>query len=562
VYGTSGYRFATVVNNVLVDCSTAEEMERIYRGFAEEAEDYPDAVYDGKRAIMAAALASPLMMLATELTRIARADRRTRDYTLNNLRRGLGEVVACFPVYRTYIVDQPSAQDRRYIEWAVAQARRRSRAADTTIFDFVQNMLLGQAAEDASAELRERVRAFAMKMQQFTAPVTAKGVEDTAFYRYNRLISLNDVGGDPDQFGIPVSAFHGATAERAAHRPHTMLGTSTHDSKRSEDVRTRIDVISEMPDDWRALLRRWQRMNRSKKALVEDDPAPSANDEYLLYQTLLGSFANEDGEEALATYCERIQGYMLKAVREAKVHSSWINPSEEYENAVSSFIAALLASSGRNLFLKDLRTYSRTLAWFGMLNSLSMTLIKLTSPGVPDIYQGNEIGDLSLVDPDNRRPVDYGLRARMLDQLEKMAQSAQLARDVKALAAAGLDGRAKMWLTWRTLEFRRNQADLFRLGDYLPLQPHGSHAEHVIAYMRRHGGRTVVVIAGRLWMKLGVAEGKLPLGEQTWTDATVDAAALTRPLMNVLTGETVPLEDGRIRLKDAFRSFPAAVLVS
>jgi (1->4)-alpha-D-glucan 1-alpha-D-glucosylmutase len=561
VYGTSGYRFATVVNSVLVDCTAADEMERVYRGFAEDAEDYPDTVHEGKRAIMDAALAAPLMMLATELTRIARADRRTRDYTLNNLRRALAEIVACFPVYRTYIVDAPSAQDRRYIDWAVAQARRRSRAADTTIYEFVHRVLLAEAPADASAALKERIRAFAMKMQQFTAPVTAKGIEDTAFYRYHRLISLNDVGGDPGQFGMPVSAFHGATAERAAHRPHTMLATSTHDNKRSEDVRTRIDVLSEMPEDWRALLRRWQRMNRSKKTVVEDQPAPSSNDEYLLYQILLGSYA-EGEDDALAGYCERIQAYMLKALREAKVHTSWINANEEYENAVKAFVASLLDASGRNLFLKDLRTHSQTLAWFGMLNSLSMALLKLTSPGVPDIYQGNETGDLSLVDPDNRRPVDYGLRADMLDRLVALAGSAQLAKDVKALAAAGLDGRAKMWLVWRILTLRREHSDLFKLGDYLPLQSHGTHADHVIAYMRRHGGRSLIVIAGRLWMKLGVAEGKLPVGQQIWTDVSVDAGALTQPLTNVLTGESVGTENGRIRLAEAFRSFPGAVLVS
>jgi (1->4)-alpha-D-glucan 1-alpha-D-glucosylmutase len=501
------------------------------------------------------------MMLATELTRIARADRRTRDYTLNNLRRALGEVVACFPVYRTYIVEQPSAQDRRYIEWAVAQARRRSRVADTTIFEFVRHMLLAEAPADASTELRGRVRAFAMKMQQFTAPVTAKGIEDTAFYRYNRLVSLNDVGGAPDQFGISVSAFHGVTAERAAHRPHTMLATSTHDNKRSEDVRTRIDVLSEMPDEWRALLRRWQRMNRSKKTTVDSKQAPSPNDEYLLYQTLLGTF-EDFGESALPAYCERIQAYMLKAVREAKVHTSWINPNEDYEAAMSAFVGALLSSSGRNLYLKDLRAHSQSLAWFGMLNSLTMMLIKVTSPGVPDIYQGNEIMDLSLVDPDNRRPVDYGLRARLLDSLAQLADSRQLPREVKALAAAGLDGRAKMWLAWRVLVLRRTEPDLFKLGDYLPLQPHGTHADHVIAYLRRHTGRSLIVIAGRLWRKLGVAEGKLPLGEAVWNGTTIDAAALKGPLTNVLTGETVEIEDGRIRVSDAFRSFPGAVLTA
>jgi (1->4)-alpha-D-glucan 1-alpha-D-glucosylmutase len=560
VYGTSGYRFATVVNNVLVDCTAAEAMERVYREFAPDAADYAQSTYKGKHQIMQAALAAPLMMLATELTRIARADRRTRDYTLNSLRYALAEVVACFPVYRTYIVESPSPQDRRYIEWAVAQARRRGHAADSTIFEFVQRMLLAEAPQDASQELKSRIREFAMKVQQFTAPVTAKGVEDTAFYRYNRLVSLNDVGGDPEQFGMPVSAFHGATAERAAHRPHTMLATSTHDNKRSEDVRARIDVLSEMPDEWRTLLRRWERMNRNKKVVVEKSAAPDANDEYLLYQTLLGTFAPEDMDASAVTkYCERIEAYMLKAVREAKVHTGWINPNTEYENAVSEFVRALLAPSSRNLFLKDLCIRSRTLAWFGMLNSLSMTLLKLASPGVPDIYQGNEISEFSLVDPDNRRPVDYAKRGQLLDQLARLGKSSRLAEDIKRLAANGLNGGAKTWIIWRTLALRKTEPELFRTSQYVPLQAQGEHAEHIIAFMRRRGNRALIAIAGRLWMKLGTREGQLPLGA-TWGDTTIDAGPLTGDLANVLTGETVQVRDGRIRIGEALRSFPAALL--
>jgi (1->4)-alpha-D-glucan 1-alpha-D-glucosylmutase len=396
-------------------------------------------------------------------------------------------------------------------------------------------------------------------VQQFTAPVTAKGVEDTAFYRYNRLVSLNDVGGDPEQFGMPVSAFHGATAERAAHRPHTMLATSTHDNKRSEDVRARIDVLSEMPDEWRTLLRRWERMNRNKKALVEKCHAPDANDEYLLYQTLLGTFAPDDMDaNAVTKYCERIQAYMLKAVREAKVHTGWINPNTEYENAVSEFVRALLAPSSRNLFLKDLCTRSRTLAWFGMLNGLSMTLLKLASPGVPDIYQGNEISEFSLVDPDNRRSVDYAKRGQLLDQLARVGKSSRLAEDVKRLAADGLNG-AKTWIIWRTLALRKTEPELFRTSQYVPLQAHGQHAEHVVAFMRRRGNRALIAIAGRLWMKLGTREGQLPLGA-TWGDTTIEAGPLTGDLANVLTGETVQVRDGRIRIGEAMRSFPSALL--
>ena len=562
VYGTSGYRFATVVNNVLVDCSAAEEMEQIYRSFAPDAQDYPQSVYEGKRAIMDAGLAAPLMMLATELARIARADCRTRDYTLNNLRSALAEVVAFFPVYRTYIVDAPSAQDRRYIEWAVTQARRHSRAADTTIFDFLQRMLLAETPDDTDAELRARISTFAMKVQQFTAPVMAKGVEDTAFYRYHRLVSLNDVGGDPGQFGMPVSAFHGASAERSAHRPHTMLATSTHDNKRSEDVRARIDVLSEMPAEWKTLLRKWERMNRSKKSLVEGRLSPAPNDEFLLYQILLGSFSpGTTAEKALADYSARIEAYMVKALREAKVHTSWINPNAEYEDAVTGFVRAVLAPTSRNLFLKDLNVRSRPVAWYGALNSLSMTLLKLASPGVPDIYQGNEIHDFSLVDPDNRRPVDYVRRAQLVGELEALGESTRLGREVSGLAASLPDGKAKTWLILRALAYRSAEPDLFAHGGYIPLQSHGARSEHVVAFARRCGDRALLAIAGRLWLKLGTPEGELPVGEGTWGDTTVDAGPVSGTVHDLISGERVPVRESHIRLSEAFRHFPAALLV-
>jgi (1->4)-alpha-D-glucan 1-alpha-D-glucosylmutase len=443
-------------------------------------------------------------------------------------------------VYRTYIVERPSAQDRRYIEWAIAQARRRSRTADTTIFDFLHRMLLAEAPAEAAPELKERIRAFAMKVQQFTSPVTAKGIEDTAFYRYNRLASLNDVGGDPAQFGVTVSAYHGASAERAAHRPHTMLATSTHDNKRSEDVRARIDVISESPAEWRKLLRRWERMNRSKKVSVNGRPAPSSNDEYLLYQVLLGSFAGDETDaHAMQAYSERIEAYMLKAVREAKVHTSWINPDDDYENAVKAFIQALLATSGRNLFAKDLRTHAATFAWFGMLNSLTTTLLKLTSPGVPDIYQGNETYDLSLVDPDNRRPVDYSTRRQRLARLDA------------GEAAADLDDE-KLLVTSRALRLRRDHPEWFT-GEHATYAAVPASSAHALALGRGDAsGLQVVAVVTRLGERLradgGWAAATLDLPEGRWLD--------------LLTGrEITPGAEGVVALTDVLETLPVALLV-
>jgi (1->4)-alpha-D-glucan 1-alpha-D-glucosylmutase len=566
VQGTTGYRFAAVVNGLFVDGAAKGRLERIWRAFTGEQFDSEEAAYRGKRAIMRAALASELTVLATQLLRLARADRRTRDYTFNTLRQALTEVIACFPVYRTYCVGECSRQDRRYIDWAVARAKRRSRGADPTIYDFLRAVLRGEPPDDAPPGLRERYTSFMMKFQQYTAPVTAKGVEDTAFYVYNPLVSLNEVGADPVMFGFPVSAFHGASADRATRWPHTMLATSTHDNKRSEDVRARIDVLSEMPAAWRLLLRRWRRMNRSKKRTRHDAPAPSRNDEYLLYQTLLGTFPPEPPDAAgLAAYRERIERYMLKAVREAKVHSSWINPDAEYEAAVSGFVTGLLGRADGNLFLDDLRGQAALIAWFGMLNSLAMTLIKFASPGVPDLYQGNEIFDLSLVDPDNRRPVDYALRRRLLDSLATLAGAGGevLAARVRELFDSPYDGRTKLWIVWRALGLRRADPLLFEQGDYVALEVSGAKAAHVVAFARRHEESVLIAIAGRLFATLLGEAGRLPLGEAVWGDTAVKLGELAenRPLVNALTGECIaPGEGGRLPLAKALASFPGALL--
>ena len=540
VHGTTGYRFASVVNGLFVDRSARGRVDRIWRAFTGERYDFEEAAYQGRRAVLRGMLASELNTLATRLFRIARADRRTRDYTFHTLRHSLAEVAACFPVYRTYIVDKPSPQDKRFIEWAVARAAQRSDAAEPAGFGFVRDALLGRAPPGASDALAAQVLAFAASFQQFSAPVAAKGVEDTALYNYNRLVSLNEVGGDPDAFGITVAAFHGASADRAAHWPHTILATSTHDNKRSEDVRCRIDVLSEMPAAWRLLLRRWRTLNRSRRTLAHGKPAPSANDECLLYQTLLGTFPVDlQDEEAAREYRGRIERYMLKAAREAKANTSWINPNAEYEAALAGFVRAALSPGP---FLDDLRSQARAIAWFGALNSLSLALIKFTSPGVPDLYQGNELLDFSLVDPDNRRPVDYEMREKALDAMTMTA--------------------AKLFVTSRLLNARRCHHELFRNGSYQPLRVSGARSEHAIAYARRHEGGTLVVIAGRLFAKLMQQPDRLPLGAAVWGDTRIEIEfAPGKTLTNLLTGEGVEVADDGIRLSTAFATFPGAALL-
>jgi len=565
VHGTTGYRFANVLNGLFVDAAAKSRVDRAWRAFVrDEALDFEEAAYRGKRVIMRSALAGELTVLANRLLRIARADWRTRDFTFNSLRQALAEVVACFPVYRTYIAEKVSAQDRRYVDWAVAQAKRRSAAADLSVFDFARNVLLVRAPKDATRDLVAEYRRFAMRFQQFTAPVTAKGVEDTACYVFNRLVSLNEVGGDPDGFGMAVSAFHGASADRAAKWPHTLLATSTHDAKRSEDVRARINVISELPAAWRLAVRRWSRMNRSKKRAVEGRPAPSRNDEYLLYQTLAGTFpATAVDAPALAAYSERIERYVVKAAREAKVHTSWVNPNETYENALTSFVQALLGRLEGNLFLEDFRGQAATLAWFGVLNSLSLALVKYTSPGVPDLYQGHELVALTLVDPDNRGPVDYALRREALAALKALAADpVALPGRVRTLLQSPHDGRAKLWVTWRALELRRRDPTTFEQGDYAPVTAAGERARHVVAYARRRGQAGVVAVAGRLFASLGLDTGVPPLGLAAWGDTTLDLAFIPAgtALANVLTGETLTATGGALPLAQVCAHFPGAIL--
>ena len=563
VHGTTGYRFASVVNGLFVDAKAKSRLDRIWRAFAGgDADPFEETAYAGRRAIMEGPLASELRMTTLRALRLARADRRTRDFTFNALREAIMEIVARFPVYRTYVdAGGASAQDRRYIEWAVAHARARSRVSDVRAFDFLHRGLLGSAPKGADDAARTAYRDFAMRFQQFTAPVTAKGVEDTALYRFNRLVSLNDVGADPEQFGIGVRAFHAASADRATTWPHTMLATSTHDNKRSEDVRARIDVISERPGAWRAAVSRWSRMNRSHKTLVDGAPAPSANDEYLLYQTLIGTLPPDLDDNDVAPYRERISAYMLKAVREAKVRTSWLSPNAGYEDALARFVAALLDES--HTFLADVQHECVPYAWFGMLNSLSATLLKLASPGVPDIYQGNELFDFSLVDPDNRRAVDYRLREARLASLAAIddPQAPDRGARIRALFDVPFDGRTKLFVVRKALALRRQKPALFAYGDYRALRAQGTHAARVVAFARAHEKQVIVAVAGHLFASLGVASGVVPLAE-TWADTSVDLPALaagTR-IANVLTSQTLVADGNPIRLSRLFTDFPGALL--
>ena len=564
VHGTTGYRFANVVNGLLIDGDARRRLDRAWHAFApDQAEDFDELDWRCRHVVMAGSLAAELTVLSAALLRLARADRRTRDFTLNALRRGLAEVVASFPVYRTYIVDKPSSQDRRFIEWAIGRARRRSLDADGGVFDFIRRVLLGKPLPRAPAELGERYRVFARRLQQYTAPVAAKGVEDTALYRHQRLVSVNDVGGEPDAFGMSVAAFHAASLDRALHWPDTMLATSTHDAKRSEDVRTRIDVISEMPAAWRLAVRRWSRLNRSHKRVVDGERAPSRNDEYLLYQLLLGSLPHgELSDTALAEYVARIEAAMLKSVRESKAVTSWMNPNEAYEAALAGFVRALLGRRERNLFLDDLQRSVAIVAWHGALNGLTLAVVKTLSPGVPDFYQGNEAIELALVDPDNRRPVDFERRRALLAEAQALWRQADRSAGLLELLGHAVDGAAKFWVSWRALQLKREFGPSLARAAYLPLEVRGAQAALVIAFARHAGPRWVIVVGTRLSVAFGL--GEAPVGAAwsdtaiVWPPAGVDGQ-LPRDFDDAISGQRLAAT-GDLPLGDVLREFTVAAL--
>src|ERR1700756_1373101 len=567
--GTTGYEFANLINGLFVDRSAGEKMERIYRSFTGISSEFADVVYLCKRHILKVVLASELNVLANLLSRIALASRYTCDFTLNSLRSALGEIIASFPVYRTYVNGpEVSDEDRRYVEKAVIAAKKRSNAADLSVFDFIQRTLLSHIYGSDAGWYKQAVLRFSMKFQQVTAAVMAKGLEDTAFYRYNRLVSLNEVGGDPSKFGTTVEEFHRANQERLSCWPDSMLASSTHDSKRSEDVRARINGLSEMPLVWLLHLRRWRDWNRGKKRQIDGQPAPTRNDEYLLYQTLIGTWPSEPLEDAdWKAFTERIEQYALKAAREAKEHTSWANANSEYESALVDFTRAILDRSAHNRFLADFEDVARRIARIGAFNSCSQTLLKLTSPGVPDIYQGNEMLELSLVDPDNRRPVDYGRRTGLLATLKRQTASMpDLPARARGLISAAHSNAAKQYLTWKTLTFRRQQPDLFQRGSYVPLHATGEKSEHVVAFARQHEGRKIIVAAPRLSGRLMGESHDSVCEEAIWRDTTLEIPSDgVTCYHNLFTGECLPLKPDaapRIPLCDVFRNFPVAVLIN
>lgn len=563
VHGTSGYEFLNQVNQVFVDHDNAKAFDTLYAKFIGERINFSDLVCKSKKLIMKVSMSSELNVLGHQLDRISERRRASRDFTRHGLTYALREVVSCFPIYRTYTTSAGVLdRDRRYVEQAVARAKRQNPAISHAVFDFIRDVLLLTDIDKLSdSERRERLQ-FVGRFQQFTGPMMAKSVEDTSFYSFNRLVSLNEVGSDPEHFGDSVATFHRLNQERQATQPFALLTTSTHDTKRSEDVRARINVLSELPAEWREHLVRWTRWNKRRKTKVDGELAPSRNDEYLLYQTLLGTWPFEAPcGDALTTYIGRIQHYMTKAMREAKVRSSWIAPNEAYERATHDFIAAILSDEPASAFRTDFEPFAARIGRLGMWNSLSQTLLKLTSPGVPDVYQGTELWDFSLVDPDNRRPVDYQLRQRLLRRLDQ--QSSEAPAFVEELVTHATDGRIKQFVTATTLRLRRSQPELFTIGEYLPLEMRGSRSSHVCAFARRWQDHAAVVVVPRLVGTLLGETDTAPIGADVWQDTSI---ALPQWIANAhsrdaFTGRFIASsENGELLASEVLKQFSVGVL--
>lgn len=567
VDGTVGYDFANLVNDLFIDQRNERLFTKLYRRVMDENLRVGRVIIESKKLVMRRALASEVNVLAHMLNEISNQDRCARDFTLNVLREAIRETIACFPVYRTYINERGhvSETDRAYIEQAIDCAKRHNGTLAAAGFDFLRSILLEGSNGGATLYGYRRQLYFTLKFQQLTGPVMAKGLEDTACYVYNRFISVNDVGGTPAAFGASPAEFHRANLERAQRWPNSMLSTSTHDSKRSEDVRARLNVLSEMPRQWSSLVMKWRRVNSKYKVHLPDGRAvPDNNEEYLLYQTLVGAWPlHMDGAEQRSEFVRRIQQYMEKAVHEAKVNLSWLNTNPDYVAGVNSFVEKILSPSRRgktNLFWDSLQRFLPQVMYFGCINSLSQVLLKLTCPGVPDIYQGQEMWDFSLVDPDNRRPVDFDQRMRAAEDLQMRAASEDPSEISRELLNNYQDGRIKLWVTMCALDFRRAHRDLFQLGSYVPLNVARGREPHVLAFARRHAGQMTIIAVPRLSYSLMKGKKSPPIGA-VWGDAELllPPEAVGRPWRNIFTGATV-LASRSLLCRKAFARFPLALL--
>jgi (1->4)-alpha-D-glucan 1-alpha-D-glucosylmutase len=577
VAGTTGYEFLNLLTGLFVDGRHAAALRRVYARLTGQQALFGEVAYQCKRVITLTSMASELNVLAHDLNRLSEADRRHRDFTLDSCRKALREVLACFPVYRSYVSARGvSARDRTVIETALSEARRRNPVMEESIFDFLRQVLLPDDTKDIDDQLRRSRLRFTMKLQQFASPVQAKGVEDTAFYRYHALVAANDVGGHPGRLGVPAAEFHHANTRRLARWPTSLMASTTHDTKRGEDARLRLAALSELPDDWRRHVSAWMRVNGRNRTRIGTQWAPDRNDEYHWYQALAGAWPAEPADAPLpvrapADLVERLEAYVQKAVREAKVHTSWIDKDQRYGRAVAAFVRQSLTGTTAPRFLASFVPLARRLARIGAINSLAALVLKLAAPGVVDFYQGSELWDLSLVDPDNRREVDFAHRQRLLESLAPQVTRIEDGQPDDAAWSALLDGwpdgRIKMLTTHLGLRLRQRVPDLFLRGEYVPLTATGPASDHIVALARRHRVGTLVAVVPRLVARF-VGEASIGLPAEMWqgTRLPLPDDLRTRCYRDVLTGARVHPPDAGVEaslaIDQLFRTLPVALLWS
>ncbi|MEX0803844.1 MAG: malto-oligosyltrehalose synthase [Candidatus Binatia bacterium] len=562
VCGTTGYEFANYVNELFCQSEHEHKLAELYRRFTGLTVSFGDLVSEKKRLIIGRHMAGDVDRLAHLLKRISSRDRFGGDITLYGLKRALVEVLTFFPVYRSYISpDLFTAEDRNRMQETLHRAKEMNPGLFLEL-SFIGKFLLLEYGDHASEQEKSQWIHFIMRLQQLTGPLMAKGFEDTTLYIYNRFISLNEVGGDPSRFGIAPDAFHEFNLQRARSWPHTLNATSTHDTKRGEDVRARLNVLSEIPDEWETHVFKWSEINRRHKRMLKGREVPDRNDEYFLYQSVIGALPLSEDQHA--GFVERVKNYMIKAVREAKVHTGWLKPDTDYEEAFLAFIEKILEPSQDNSFLRELRSWTRTIARFGALNSLSQTLLKLTCPGAPDLYQGTELWDLHFVDPDNRQPVDFASRRKILDEI-KQSEADNPKAALAELLTHWEDGRVKLLLIFKALNFRHRRMEVFQDGSYIPLAVTGKAANHVVAFARRKDTNWAVVAVPRFPTGMFPCADASAGRQGAWEDtALILPDDSPTAWSNVFTGETLqaPATEAarKIYLTDVLADFPVALL--
>ncbi|MGD8370575.1 MAG: malto-oligosyltrehalose synthase [Syntrophobacterales bacterium] len=558
IQGSTGYDFLNYVNGIFCKKDNERKFTRTYSRFTNLKMSLAELVYEKKKLILEKHMAGDVDNIANLLKRASSRDRHGGDITLYGLKMAMVEVMARFPVYRTYISDEVLRDDDRLHIRAAVDKALMSKPGLMHELQFIKRFLLLELGDYLSQEEKKQCIHFVMRFQQFTGPLMAKGFEDTTLYTYNRLLSLNEVGGFPKTFGIPLEEFHVFNKNRNDFWPHSLNATSTHDTKRGEDVRTRLNVLSELPEEWETNLRKWSKINSKKKRKIDGLRAPDKNDEYFIYQTLVGAFPF--GDEDYPVFIERIQSYVVKAVREAKVHTAWLKPDHAYEEACGSFVDRLLESAPQNRFLEEFLPFQKKLAFYGIFNSLSQVLLKVTSPGVPDFYQGAELWDLNLVDPDNRRSVDFETRRAMLRNINDGIQGS-ISSFIAELLSTKEDGRIKLFLIHMALKARNQHLQVFRVGRYIPLEVAGKFKDHIVSFARNHRKSWAVTVAPRFLTAL-VNNGEYPLGTEVWQDTHVLLPeGSPRKWNNMLSGEVI--ENGNaVKIGEVLHRFPVALLVA